>query len=300
MEVCPICETKIDEKFDYCRNCAWEFEYYFDELGEESKIIYKDRFKIWSEIYTKLTAFEKGLIVSNNATTKEFSFEPDMIRIERGSFIMGSNRDKYEKPSHKVTIKYDFEIGKYAITFDEYDVYCEDTGERKPSDNGWGRGKRPVINVSWNDAKAYTQWLSQKTGKNYRLPTEAEWEFVARAGTTIKWSFGDNESDLVKYAWYNENSNSKTHQVGTKKANPWGVYDMYGNVWEWCEDWYLDSYNSMPNDGSANHSQNKDAKVLRGGSWDSFSFDSRSACRNYWNPTYRYDDSGFRLLRTLP
>jgi len=235
-----------------------------------------------------------------------YSYEPKMVPISRGSFIMGSNSgDADEKPPHKVTINYDFEIGKYEVTIAEYRK-CVDDGGCKESKRGDYYKKMclkdncPAIGVSWNDAKAYTQWLSQKTGKNYRLPTEAEWEFVARAGTTTKWSFGDSKSDLVKYAWYDKNSNSKTHLVGTKKANPWGVFDLYGNVWEWCEDWYLDSYNSMPNDGSANHSQKDNYKVLRGGSWVNNADYTRSANRFWNNPTIRGNGIGFRLQRTLP
>ena len=166
----------------------------------------------------------------------------------------------------------------------------------------------PAIGVSWHNAKAYTKWLSQKTGNNYRLLTEAEWEFVARAGTETKWSFGDSKSDLKKYAWYDENSyilgkshnDYGTHQVGTKKSNQWGVYDMHGNVWEWCEDWYLDSYNSTPKDGSANQSQKDNYRVLHGGSWSSNANLTRSANRSRFNPAYHYYFIGFRLQRTLP
>jgi len=300
MDNCPICKTKIEKKKDYCPNCAWEFEYYFDELSIEEKERYKDRFKIWNGIYTKLTAFEKGLIASKVTTIKKFSFEPEMVHIKRGSFMMGSDENKDEKPIHQVTIDHDFEIGKYPVTFEEYDYYCDEVGIKKVNDKGWGRGKQPVINVSWHDAKNYTKWLSQKTGKNYRLPTEAEWEYVARAGTITKWSFGDNENDLKEYAWYYENSNDKTHQVGTKRANPWGVYDIYGNVWEWCEDWYLDSYNNTPKDSSANHYQNKNRKVLRGGSWYDNASLTRSTVRFRSIPAYRSGFVGFRLQRTLP
>ena len=158
----------------------------------------------------------------------------------------------------------------------------------------------PIMGVDWNKAKAYTKWLSQKTGKNYRLPTEAEWEYVARAGATTKWSFGDNESDLEYYAWYDDNSNDKSHEVGTKNPNSWGVYDMHGNVWEWCEDWYLDNYKNTPIDGSDNRYQKDNYRVLRGGSWIINAIYTRSANRSSFNPAYHDDDVGFRLQRTLP
>ena len=263
--------------------------------------------------------------------------EPQMVRIEKGSFIMGSNSgESDEKPPHRVTIDYDFEIGKYEVTVGEFKKFISDTNYKTQAEKGdgcyvyangdWGKksdanwknpyfqqsDNEPVVCISWNDAKAYTKWLSRKTGKNYRLPTEAEWEFVARAGTSSKWSFGDNKSDLKKYANIADSSTSfswkenwndgykNTAPIGSFRPNPWGVYDMHGNVWEWCEDWYLDSYNSTPKDGSANHSQNKNRKVLRGGSWYYDATNSRSANRYWYYPSYRDNFVGFRLQRTLP
>ncbi|WP_321779582.1 SUMF1/EgtB/PvdO family nonheme iron enzyme [Sulfurimonas sp.] len=219
------------------------------------------------------------------------------VHIKAGSFQMGLNSGlKNEKPIHRVNINYDFYIGKYEVTFNEYDKFCESTGRTKPKDEGWGRGNRPVTNVSWHDAKAYTSWLSQKTGKIYRLPTEAEWEFVARAGTTTKYSFGNSKSNLGSYAWYDNNSNNKTHIVGQKQANPWGVYDMHGNVWEWCEDWYTNSYSNTPRDGSDNNSGSQNTRVLRGGSWYYNAVYLRSAYRNWNVPDYSYYTFGFRVV----
>ena len=225
----------------------------------------------------------------------------DTIYLHTNSYEMGS-KDGYddEKPVHTITFDYDFAIAKYPVTFAEYYLYCEDTGVKKPDDRGWGRGNRPVINVSWQDAKAYCDWLSKKSGKKYRLPTEAEWEYACRAKTTTKWSFGGDESKLKEYAWYNKNSNSKTHEVGLKKPNDWGLYDMHGNVWEWCEDDWEDNYNSTPRDGSAHKNKKRGSKVLRGGSWVIDADYSRSAYRDDWVGDYRNGYVGFRLLRTLP
>ena len=234
------------------------------------------------------------------------SYEPQMVHISRGSYIMGSNNGGYdEKPPHRVNIDYDFEIGKYEVTIAEYRACVDDGGCKQPERGSYYKkmclkDNCPAIGVSWKGGRAYREWLSQKTGKNYRLPTEAEWEYVARAGTQSKWSLGDNENNLKKYAWYDENSNSKTHQVGTKKANQWGVYDMHGNVWEWCEDWYLNNYNSTSKNGSANQSQKDNYRVLRGGSWSNVASNTRSALRDWYSPTYRFNDVGFRLQRTLP
>ncbi len=215
------------------------------------------------------------------------------------SFLMGSNERDDEKPVHKVTINYDFEIAQYPVTFEEYDLYCEVQKIDKPDDEAWGRGKRPVINVSWNDAQAYIKWLNEQTGENYRLPTEAEWEYSARAGTTTKWSFGDDEKELEKYAWYNSNDGKRTKEVGTKDSNPWGLHDMHGNVWEWCQDDWVDSYEKTPRDGKAYEDTSLDRKVLRGGSWFNVDSYTRSSNRDRLIPTVSIDNVGFRLLRTL-
>jgi formylglycine-generating enzyme required for sulfatase activity len=224
-------------------------------------------------------------------------------------FQMGSkDGDSDEKPVHEVVFNYDFEIAKYSVTVGEFRAFVKETGYKTEAELGdgayvwdgkdWDRrkdaywdnpyfeqtDKHPVVCVCWHDAKEYCEWLSKKTGENYRLPTEAEWEYACRAGTTTKWSFGDDEKELDKYTWYHDNSDGKTHIVGEKEPNPWGLYDMHGNVWEWCEDWY---------------DEDKDTKVLRGGSWYNFADLSRSAYRSWSDPTVRFNGRGFRLIRTL-
>ncbi|MDQ7086053.1 MAG: formylglycine-generating enzyme family protein [Sulfurovum sp.] len=222
------------------------------------------------------------------------------IYLKTNTYKMGSNDgDGDEKPVHKITFDYDFEIAKTPVTFEEYDLYCEKETIKKPSDRGWGRAKRPVINISWHDAVAYCAWLSHKTNETYRLPTEAEWEYACRAGTTTTWSFGDDETLLGDYAWYSKNSDNKTHEVGTKKLNPWGLHDMHGNVWEWCQDDWINSYEKTPKDGTAYEDKSSGSKVLRGGSWYPSSIRTRSADRINRNPS-NSNFVGFRLLRTLP
>lgn len=130
----------------------------------------------------------------------------------------------------------DFEIGEAPVTFDEYDEFCDATGRTKPSDAGWGRGTRPVINVSYDDAKAFCAWLSERDPSYaYRLPTGEEWEFAARAGSTGAYCFGDDVEMLDEYAWTARNSNNQTHPVKEKKPNNFGLYDVHGNVWEWTD-----------------------------------------------------------------
>jgi len=181
-------------------------------------------------------------------------------------------------------LEYQFEIGKYPVTFTEYDMFCEGTSIEKPSNEGWGRYRRPVIHVSWYDANDFCEWLSKKSGDNYRLPTQREWEYACRAGTNTKWSFGDDERDLEKYAWYSANSIRQTHIVGQKLANPWGLYDMHGNIWEWCVD---------------DDNIDIEKKITCGASWKSFYFLTSSKHTYPFNAHDYSFDIGFRIVRDL-
>ncbi|MDX2285798.1 MAG: SUMF1/EgtB/PvdO family nonheme iron enzyme [Bacteroidia bacterium] len=226
---------------------------------------------------------------------------PEMLLIQGGSFRMGSEAYDHEKPIHPVTLG-DFYLGKYPVTFDEYDAYCEAARREKPQDEGWGRGKRPVINVSWEDAQRYCQWLSEQTGQRWRLPTEAEWEYAAGGGTSIRttWAGTSEENKLKDYAWYHVNSGGATHPVGEKQPNGLGLYDMSGNVWEWCEDDWHNSYQGGPDDGRAWVDNPRGARrVSRGGSWDYVPVLARVSYRRNWNPGRRYRNLGFRLARSL-
>ena len=202
---------------------------------------------------------------------------PEMVVVPSGSFTMGSPSDKGaddERPQHVVHIDYRFAVGVYEVTFSEWDacVNLGGCGGYIPYDRGWGRGNRPVMNVSWDDAKSYVRWLSQKTGHRYGLLSESEWEYVARAGTTTVYSWGDNiggnraNCDGCGSRW----DDDRTAPVGSFSANGWGVHDMHGNVWEWVEDCYNASYEGAPTDGTAWASGDCGRRVLRGGSWNSF------------------------------
>ena len=246
---------------------------------------------------------------------------PEMVVIPGASFMMGSPPDEKgrspdEGPLHAVIVP-SFAIGKHEVTFDQWDA-CVRAGDciNQPSDEGWGRGDRPVINVSWNDAQDYVAWLIRKTGYRYRLPTESEWEFAARGNAQTRFFWGDRLDRACAYAnGHDESSSSKnkfawealpcddrhpqTAAVGSLNANDFGLHDIIGNVWEWVEDSYHDSYNGAPSDGSAWMSGDRSARVLRGGSWNYVSQALRSAKRDWDEPDFRGNVVGFRVARDL-
>jgi len=254
---------------------------------------------------------------------------PEMIVIPAGSFIMGSpasepQRFSNEGPQHQVTIARSFAAGKHEVTFDEWDACVREGGciykttrklldilralpeAAEPGDSGWGRGRLPVINVSWNDAKQYVAWLSRKTGKSYRLLSEAEWEYVARAGTTTAFSFGN--SITPQQANYNAAQSyagsptgvrrDKTVSVGSYPPNAFGLHDVHGNVQEWVEDCKNPTYNGAPSDGSAWTTGDCARRVIRGGSWVSDPLVARSARRGDFPTSRQNRDSGLRVART--
>jgi len=234
------------------------------------------------------------------ATEARLPFEPEMIEIPAGSFSMGSDRHDDEKPIHTVTFAKPFKLGKYPVIFSEYDSFVEQTGRAKPEDQGWGRGRRPVINVSWQDAADYAAWLRETTGKPYRLPSEAEWEYACRAGSRSDFFWGEDLGLAEKHAWFGENAGGKTQEVGLKPANSYGLHDMAGNVWEWLQDRWHDNYQGAPNDGSAWVAGDDGRRVLRGGSWGLKADRLRSADR-YWDfADFRLNFVGFRLAQDLP
>jgi len=191
--------------------------------------------------------------------------EPQLVLIKAGKFSKGNDDDFEASPQHEVIIEKDFYVGSYEVTFEEYDMFCKQTGWAEPSDNGWGRGKHPVINVSHTDALAYVKWLSKKSKKHYRLIDENEWEYIAHAGTEYIYGFGDDEAELELYAWYSDNSNNHPHKIGTKKANKYGVYDLHGNVAEITDS----SYYRYGSSNYLNKKNSSNMKVLRGGAYHS-------------------------------
>ena len=240
-----------------------------------------------------------------------------MVSIPGGTFRMGNSgffAERSERPARIVTVP-EFKVGKYEVTFSQWDACVADggCGGYLPDDEGWGRGNRPVINVSWDDAQAFIGWLNDKTGGNFRLPTEAEWEYAARAGSTTKYHFGDAESQLCQYANHADISftdhkyrnkacsdgiDKRTAEVGQFQSNAWDLYDMYGNVGEWVEDCWNYGYDGAPTDGSAWTSGDCNVRVIRGGTWRSAPGLLRSSDRWWLNSRQDRDDNdGFRLAR---
>jgi len=250
------------------------------------------------------------------------------VLVKRGCFTMGDTWGEglwFEFPVHQVTLTYDFYIGIHEVTFAQYDLFCDDMDRPKPWDRGWGRGQKPVINVTWWDAIAYCNWLSQREGLpvayrlqgevgegnlvdtngvltlditkvvGYRLPTEAEWEYAAKEGernSVFRYSGSENVEEV---AWYSDNSGIRSKEVGTKEPNALGIYDMSGNVWEWCTDrWY--DYTATPKENPYVSSGSN--RVVRGGSSGNIAFGVRVTFRVYQSPTFTDDYTGFRVART--
>lgn len=259
----------------------------------------------------KFPVVEKVTIKGYTEAIPDSTVKFDMVPIPAGTFLMGSpesekGRKPDEGPQHAVTLK-GFWMGKHEVTWDEFDAFWrgrpgkkEDKEPETPKDAdavtrptpayadetfGLGREGNPLICISHHTAMQYCRWLTLKTGKIYRLPTEAEWEWAARAGTSTAYYFGDDPKSLADHAWFAANSEDKPQPVGKKKANPWGLHDMYGNVTEWCIDLYnKDQYATFPKDRPVLQPVNKPAgqrwsHVTRGGGWDSPDVDCRSAAR---------------------
>lgn len=235
-------------------------------------------------------------------TFKDCEDCPEMAALPAGSFFMGSTsleqgHQTSEGPRHRVTISRTFAIGVKEVTFDEYDACVRDHGCITVSDRGWGRGRRPVLNLKLVDVKNYIAWLSETTGQHYFIPSEAEWEYAARAGTETPWNTGDT---LITEDANFFNQFQKTVPVGSYAPNGFGLYDMHGNVLEWVQDCMDVGYVGVPNDGSAALGPPCNTRVARGGTYATDHAKTRSATRYSVNESTRYSDTGIRLARSLP
>ncbi len=260
-------------------------------------------------------------VVAAPDTFKDCDVCPEMVVIPAGNFLMGSpsneeGRYDREGPQYQVTIGQPFAVGKYEIMFREWDACVADGGcdGYRPDDEGWGRGDRPGIYVSGEHAQTYLGWLSRKSGAEYRLLSEAEWEYAARAATTTPFHFGptistdqanfDGHYFIYGGGIFDSGSKGvdrrKTVPVGSFPSNAFGLHDMHGNIWEWIEDCWNGSYSGAPNDGSAWTKGECEKRVIRGGSFDVTPKYVRAAYRGWGGTTGRDYDGGFRVARTLP
>lgn len=236
--------------------------------------------------------------------------EDDWISIAGGSFLMGSPLDEKDRftneHQHEVPVK-PFEMLKTPVTFEMFDIYCDAVRRNRPRDEKWGRGRRPVINISYWSAIGYCEWLSEKTDTPIRLPTEAEWEYACRAGTDTPFWTGNRISP--EQANFDGNytyggsekgaSRGQTTAVDSFAANPWGLHDMHGNVWEWCASVYDEAYSGLELLDAGYNADDPRERVVRGGSWHNVPGGLRSASRNKLRPSYHYLRVGFRLVRNV-
>ncbi|MCP4263158.1 MAG: formylglycine-generating enzyme family protein [Planctomycetes bacterium] len=259
-----------------------------------------------------------ALVASTKDEDVTNSIGMKLVYIPDGSFMMGSgdsaaqlakeyNRKevffKQELPQHQVRISKGFWMGQTEVTQGQYESVINAqpwSGKDKVREDV----NNPAVYVSWEDAAAFCMKLSQHEGKTYRLPTEAEWEYACRAGTTTCFSFDDSDSSLGEYAWYVDNTvmvrQEYAHSVGQKKPNPWGLYDMHGNVWEWCSDWFDNGYYSKNPSIDPKGPSSGTYRSARGGSWSYFMFDLRCSTRGCFDPVLRLNSVGFRVVRSQP
>jgi formylglycine-generating enzyme required for sulfatase activity len=240
---------------------------------------------------------KEDITVVNKSGNLQSSIE--FVDVPGGSFMKGSPpsepQREMDEPQYFIAVS-PFRMSKYEITFDQYDAYCEAKGKKKPEDEGWGRGNRPVINITWNEANDFAAWAG------CRLPTESEWEYACRAGTATPFYLGNNittnqvnyNGDRPYHNYPKGENRQRTLPVGSFEPNPWGLYDMHGNVSEWCSDWFSKEY--VPPTKDPKGSQTGTSKILRGGSWCLHAYMARSANRDNDLPYFGYSSVGIRLV----
>lgn len=268
-----------------------------------------DEARLSSGKRAEITGVRPGTVFRDRL--RDGSDGPELVVVPAGSFLMGAvhgGGDSDEKPVHPVTIPRPFAVGRFEVTFAEYDRFCEATGRERPKDgrryfpfSNWGRERRPVMNLTWDDAVAYLNWLSEQTGKRYRLPSESEWEYVAKAGSDDRywWGFNVGENRANCNGCGSKLDGKKTAPVGSFSPNRFGLFDTAGNVWEWCQDRWHESYEGAPADGTAWETGDDPRRVQRGGSFGSKPRYVRSSARGRGKPTDRFVYLGLRVVREL-
>jgi len=246
-------------------------------------------------------ATQKPASIEPGDTFRDCEECPELVVVPPGDFVMGSKDSQYEKPERTVSVARPFAIGRREITFAEWDQ-CADAGacKHRPDDRGWGRGAQPAINVSWDDTKIFLAWLSQKTGQRYRLPSESEWEYAARAGTVTPFWWGrEAGSGHAQCANCGGPITQRVAPAASFRPNGFGLYDTAGNAAEWVEDCWNLTYRNAPKDTTAWTSGDCRLRVLRGGNFSSNATEIRSAARFRYDVDVRYYANGFRVVREL-
>jgi len=254
----------------------------------------------WSSVAASQTPPSMSAVPQPGEVFRDCADCPEMVVVPAGEFTMGSGETIYEKPEHKVVITSAFAIGRREVTFQEWD-HCFTAGGCKywPDDHGWGRGRRPVVDISWDDAKLFVSWLSQTTKRAYRLPSEAEWEYAARAGTNSPFWWGRSAGGNAVCEDCSAPPPQQTLPTGSMRPNGFGLYDVAGNAAEWVEDCWHEFYRGAPADGSPWTTGQCRLRVLRGGSFGSKMNMVRSAARFRYDQDVRYYANGFRVARDL-
>ncbi len=302
MKTCPVCNWKIPNPTPaFCPQCGWDFTS-DPALGSSENDLTPAELEnfalrlslvqgLWSERLEMTAQCQKGDPEQSKCVATR---EMEMMLVRGGSFIMGGCTEEDEAPEHEVVLN-DFYLGAYEVTQAQWQAVMGHNPSKLhgPSD-------LPVEWISFHDVQEFLRQLNQRTGKTYRLPTEAEWEYACRAGSRTEFCFGDTESDLVQYGWFDQNSGFESHPVGGKNANAWGFYDMHGNVFEWCEDWYhKDFYKVSPRENPLCHDRERGHRVVRGGGWSDKAAYCRSADRLGRSPEARSYHIGVRLACSI-
>jgi len=245
--------------------------------------------------------------ISAQSEEESIPERPAVIFVKGGTFQMGNNEGKPDEvPEHNVTL-HDFSIGKYPVTVKQYKMFCAATNRKMPKAPKWGwHDNHPIVNITYDDAQSYCNWLSQQYGGGWRLPTEAEWEYAAGGGHTDGHNLYSGGEDMESVGWYSKNSGKQTHPVGLKHPNVLGLYDMSGNVFEWCSDWYGEKYYAeSPEENPAGVAYEQAmvsgsffarCRVMRGGSWHQDTAAARVTARGYYLPARKWYNIGFRVV----
>jgi formylglycine-generating enzyme required for sulfatase activity len=292
------------------RQCAGAFHRSF-ECGKRLKMNFQLRnfqlmllsavAAVWSSVAAGQTPPEASAVTEPGEIFRDCADCPEMVIVPAGEFSMGSGEIVYEKPEHKVVIASPFAIGRREVTFQEWDrCFVAGGCKHSPDDQGWGRGRRPVIDISWDDARLFLSWLSRTTKRAYRLPSEAEWEYAARAGTDSPFWWGrSTDGGNAVCEDCSALPPRQTLPAGSMRPNGFGLYDVAGNAAEWVEDCWHESYRGAPTDGSPWIAGQCRLRVLRGGSFGSKMSMVRPAARFRYDQDVRYYANGFRVARDL-